>query len=169
MNRYIRYAAIYAALMGIAPLAWPEHDTWADPLTWLDWALHLAGAVYLITDLRRHYGHWTIGQLLGLDSPPPSKDHPTMLPNRTYHVTMTNPDGTPAIIPAPDIVFAVPFRHIHLCKNPENADNLMLLATDRPEGPEDVTLDVLATFDRIGSAIWIDDVHADVLYERRES
>lgn len=40
---------LWLALFGVWPLAHPEHNTFSDPMTWLDLALHF-GAAWLLID-----------------------------------------------------------------------------------------------------------------------
>ena len=44
--------ALWFLFMGVAPLSWPDHDTWSNPWTILDWIVHLAAGYYIISNYR---------------------------------------------------------------------------------------------------------------------
>lgn len=46
------FVAMWLFFFGVWPLAHPQHDTWLDVMTWLDWMLHLGGLTALILIVR---------------------------------------------------------------------------------------------------------------------
>lgn len=137
--------------------------------TILDLLLIAVLVAYPLVTLRLWYykalvrwGHWTIGQILRLD-PPPTKEtdmmKPELIPPSSYTHTLVGYDGHSVV--HPPIIAPHSFRHAHVCD--VSADEYQVVLTDDPDGPTDPDGHVVASFDRIGSAVWTGDGTAGVV------
>ena len=41
------FIALWFLFMGVAPLSWPDHDTWSNTWTILDWIVRIAAGYYI--------------------------------------------------------------------------------------------------------------------------
>ena len=154
--------ALWVAVMGIAPFSWPEHTDWRSPWMWADWTLHIGAAVYIVAVARRN-GHRKIGDVLQFWKP--DKEKEPKMPPTEYHATLVWPDGR--VVNMRPIVSQTSFRHAHLVNLYTDDDVLKIVLNDDPDGPvDDPEGHLIASFDRVGSAIWLDD-RAEVIYNHR--